>query len=122
MGSTMLDALRIKPFDLSALYNSWENPPIFVGTVSTSFFQFKQKPRAENEYEDPVAWLETLKAGCKERKVPKDYWYRVGRHYMAVTPRARLDELASVMQKMTGDKHVWNWRKFKIAVQNLGCT
>lgn len=101
----MLDALRIKPFDLDALYKSWENPPVFQGKKS----------------DDPVAWLEAIKAGCKERKVPKDYWYRVGRHYLGPKPRERLDELGTVMQKMTGNKHVWNWKKFKIAVQNIGC-
>ena len=77
---------------------------------------FQGKPK-----EDPVAWLEAIKAGCKERKVPKDYWYRVGRHYMGKKPRERLDELGRVMQQMTGNKHVWNWKKFKIAVQNIGC-
>ncbi|KAL5479074.1 hypothetical protein ACEPAI_2362 [Sanghuangporus weigelae] len=102
--NTMLDAFRVKSFDLDALYASWEKPPIFQG-----------KPK-----EDPVAWLEAIKAGCKERKVPKDYWYRVGRHYMGKKPRERLDELGRVMQQMTGNKHVWNWKKFKIAVQNIG--
>ncbi|EJD05245.1 uncharacterized protein FOMMEDRAFT_18852 [Fomitiporia mediterranea MF3/22] len=102
--SSMLDAFRIKPFDLDALYASWTSPPIFSG-----------KPK-----DDPVAWLEEIKAGCKERKVPKDMWHRVGRHYMGPKPRERLDELGRVMQQMTGKENVWNWKKFKIAVQNIG--
>lgn len=106
----MLDALRIKPFDLHELYTSWdadkESPP----------------PRFEGKKnDDPVAFLNAIKNGCKARKVPKDYWYRVGRHYLGLKPRERLDELGKVMQKMTGQTHVWNWKKFKIAVQNIGC-
>ena len=33
----------------------------------------------------------------------------------------RLDELGKVMAQMTGNKSHWDWKKFKIAVQNLGC-
>ncbi|KAI5118712.1 hypothetical protein M0805_004512 [Coniferiporia weirii] len=100
----MLEALRIKPYDLDGLYASWTDAPVFNGKAK----------------DDPVAWLDAIKAGCKERKVPKDYWYRVGRHYLGQKPRERLDELGRVMQQMTGNKHVWNWKKFKIAVQNIG--
>ncbi|KAH8108356.1 hypothetical protein DFH11DRAFT_1691535 [Phellopilus nigrolimitatus] len=100
----MLDALKFKPYDLDALYASWPDAPVFNGKAK----------------DDPVAWLEAIKAGCKERKVPKDCWYRVGRHYMGSKPRERLDELGKVMMQMTGNKHVWNWKKFKIAVQNIG--
>jgi hypothetical protein len=101
----MLDAFKVKPFDLAPVYVSWKNPPIFYGKKN----------------EDPVAWLAAIKAGCVERKIPKEHWYQVGRHYLGPKPRQRLDELGMVMQKMTGNKHVWNWKKFKIAVQNLGC-
>lgn len=108
--ATVLDALRIKPFNLDELYTSWDAdkespPPSFMGKKS----------------DDPVAYLTAVKEGCKARKVPKDYWYRVGRHYLGPKPRERLDELGRVMQQMTGNKHVWNWKKFKIAVQNIGC-
>ena len=108
--ATIMDAIRIKTFDLDKLYTSWDAdksspPPKFEG---------KKK-------DDPVAYLEAIKAGCKARKVPKDYWYRVGRHYLGQKPRERIDELGKVMQQMTGNKHVWNWKKFKIAVQNIGC-
>ena len=101
----MLDAFKIKPYELEPVYVSWPDAPIFKGTSN----------------DDPVAWLKAIKAGCKERKVPKEYWDRVGRHYMGPKPRERLEELGKVMQQMTGNKHVWNWKKFKIAVQNLGC-
>lgn len=40
---------------------------------------------------------------------------------MGRRPRERLDQLGTVMQQMTNQKNVWNWKKFKIAVQNLGC-
>ena len=101
----MFDALKNKPFDLEAVYASWPDAPVFKG----------------NAKDDPAEWLEQIKAGCKERKVPKDLWFRVGRHYMGPKPKQRLDELGKVMAQMTGGKSQWDWKKFKIAVQNLGC-
>lgn len=101
----MFDALKPKPYDFEPVYVSWPDAPRYNG----------------DSKEDPAVWLEAIKAGCKERKVPKDYWHRVGMHYMGRRPRERLDQLGTVMQQMTNQKNVWNWKKFKIAVQNLGC-
>lgn len=101
----MFDALKIKAYDLEPVYVSWPDAPVFSG----------------NGKDDPAEWLEQIKAGCKERKVPKEYWHRVARHYMGQKPRERLDELGKVMAQMTGNKAHWDWKKFKIAVQNLGC-
>ena len=102
----MLEALRLKPYDLEPVYVSWPDAPRYNG----------------DSKEDPAAWLAAIKAGCKERKVPKDYWHRVGMHFMGRRPRERLEQLGTVMQQMTNQKNVWSWKKFKIAVQNLGCT
>jgi len=52
--------------------------------------------------------------------VPKEHWHRVGRHYPGEKPRQRIEELGKVMQKMSGDKYTWSWKKFKIAMQNIG--
>lgn len=101
----MFDALKAKPYDLEAVYASWPNPPIFQGKAK----------------EDPVAWIAAIKAGCEERRVPKEHWHRVGRHYLGEKPRQRIEELGKVMQKMSGDKYTWSWKKFKIAMQNIGC-
>lgn len=101
----MFDALKAKPYDLEPVYVSWPDAPVFKGTGN----------------DDPAVWLEEIKAGCKERKVPKEYWHRVARHYMGSKPRERLDELGKVMAQMTGNRAQWDWKKFKIAVQNLGC-
>lgn len=101
----MLDAFKIKSYDLEPVYVSWPNAPVFQG-----------KPN-----DDPVAWLAEIKAGCKERKVPKEHWFRVARHYLGPKPRERLEQLGKVMQQMSGDKHTWNWKKFKIGMENLGC-
>ena len=100
----MLDALK-KPYNLEAVYTSWPDAPRYNG---------KSK-------EDPTIWLAAVKAGCKERKVPKEFWHRVGMHFMGCRPRERLDQLETIMQQMTNRKNVWNWKKFKVAVQNLGC-
>ncbi len=101
----MFDSLKIKAYDLEPVYVSWPDAPVFSGSGAV----------------DPAEWLEQIKAGCKERKVPKEYWHRVARHYMGPKPRERLDELGKVMAQMTGNKAHWDWKKFKIAVQNLGC-
>ena len=59
----MLEAFKAKPYDLAAVYASWPNPPIFQG----------------NPDEDPLIWLAAIKAGCVERKVPKEHWHRVAK-------------------------------------------
>ena len=101
----MLEALKIKPFDLEPIFAEWQNPPIFKGTSD----------------DDPLEWLEAIKIGCKQRNISKEHWHRVGRHFLGPVPRQRLEELGKVMQKMSGDRATWNWKKFKIAMQNLGC-
>ena len=101
----MLEAFKAKPYDLAAVYASWPNPPIFQG----------------NPDEDPLIWLAAIKAGCVERKVPKEHWHRVARHYLAPKPRQRLEELGKVMQNMSANQFSWTWKKFKVAMQNLGC-
>lgn len=60
---TMLNAFKIKPFDLEPVFESWSNPPVFVGNP-------KKDPSVD-------AWLESIKAGCVERKVPEEYWHKV---------------------------------------------
>jgi hypothetical protein len=32
-----------------------------------------------------------------------------------------LEELKNVMERMHGGKYRWNWKKYKIAMRNLGC-
>ncbi|TDL14858.1 hypothetical protein BD410DRAFT_796885 [Rickenella mellea] len=101
----MLDAFKVKPYDLEPVYVSWPKAPIFQGRSK----------------DDPIAWLKQIEAGCLERKVPKEHWHRVARHYLAPKPRERFEQLAQVMTKMSGDKKVsWNWKKFSIAMENLG--
>ena len=100
----MLDVLK-KPYNLEAVYAPWPEANRYKG---------KSK-------EDPTPWCAAVKAGCKERKVPKEFWHRVGMHFMGRRPRERLDQLETIMQQMTSRKNVWNWKKFKVAVLNLGC-
>ncbi|KAL4078034.1 hypothetical protein J3A83DRAFT_1712396 [Scleroderma citrinum] len=102
----MLDAFKIKDFDLNPVFAAWENPPRFYGDS-------KKDPSVDE-------WLEKIKAGCVERKVPEEYWHKVGQHYLGDKARARLVELKNVMAQMNGGKYRWSWKKFKIAMKNMG--
>jgi hypothetical protein len=104
----MLDAFKIKEFNLELIYETWENPPRFYG---------------ESKKDMPVDdFLHQIKAGCVERKVPEEYWHKVAQHYMGDKAKARLQELKSVMAKVNGGKYRWSWKKFTIAMRNMGCT
>ncbi|KIK38613.1 hypothetical protein CY34DRAFT_771992 [Suillus luteus UH-Slu-Lm8-n1] len=102
----MLEAFKIKEFNLELIYETWENPPRFYG---------------ESKKDMPVDdFLHQIKAGCVERKVPEEYWHKVAQHYMGDKAKARLQELKSVMAKVNGGKYRWSWKKFTIAMRNMG--
>ncbi|KAG1797001.1 uncharacterized protein HD556DRAFT_265938 [Suillus plorans] len=102
----MLDAFKIKEFNLEPIYETWENPPRFLG---------------ESKKDMPVDdFLQQIRAGCAERKVPEEYWHKVAQHYMGEKAKARLQELKSVMAKVNGGKYRWSWKKFTIAMRNMG--
>jgi hypothetical protein len=71
----MLDAFKIKPFDLQPIYAEWTGGPIFSGNPK------KDLPVDE--------WLDQIKAGCIERGVPEEYWYKVAQHFMGPKAKAR---------------------------------
>ncbi|KAH7907653.1 hypothetical protein BJ138DRAFT_458623 [Hygrophoropsis aurantiaca] len=102
----MLDAFKIKEFDLQPVYDAWSNPPKFLGDPK------KDMPVDE--------WLGKIKAGCVEHKVPEEYWHKVAQHYMGDKAKNRLEELKKVMAKVNGGKYRWSWKKFKIAMDNMG--
>lgn len=102
----MLEAFKIKEFDLSPIYEGWENPPMFYGDS-----------KRDMSVDD---WLEKIRAGCVERKVPEEYWHKVAQHYLGDKAKARLVELKNVMAQMNGGKYRWSWKKFKIAMKNMG--
>ncbi|KZT67888.1 hypothetical protein DAEQUDRAFT_751533 [Daedalea quercina L-15889] len=103
---SVLDAFKIKPFDLDPVFASWLDAPRFLGN-----------PKKDPPVND---WLAQIKAGCIERKVPKDYWHKVGQHYLGEKARKRLDEVKLVMKNMHGGKYKWNWKSFKTAMRNMG--
>ena len=105
---SVLNAFKIKPFDLEPIFASWSDAPLFLGN-----------PKKDPPVND---WLDQIKAGCIERRVPKDYWHKVGQHYLGAKARKRLDEVKLVMKNMHGGKYKWNWQAFKIAMRNMGCT
>ncbi|KAJ8518972.1 hypothetical protein ONZ45_g4029 [Pleurotus djamor] len=102
----MLDAFKLKSFDLEPVFSEWKDGPRFTGNPK------KDLPVDE--------WLNQIKAGCVQRKVPQECWHKVGRHFMDAKPRARMDELKMVMAKVNGGNYRWNWKKFKIAMRNMG--
>ncbi|KIM59547.1 hypothetical protein SCLCIDRAFT_994817 [Scleroderma citrinum Foug A] len=102
----MLDAFKIKEFDLNPVFAAWENPPRFYGN-----------PKRDMPVDE---WLEQIKAGCVERKVPEECWHKVAQHYLGDKAKARLVELKNVMAQMNGGKYRWSWKKFKIAMKNMG--
>jgi hypothetical protein len=102
----MLDAFKIKEFDLEPIYASWTDAPQFLG-----------KPKKDL----PVGeWLDQIKAGCIQRKVPKEYWHKVAQHYMGEKSKARLIEVKTIMAKVHGGNYRWDWKKFRTAMENMG--
>ncbi|OSD03854.1 hypothetical protein PYCCODRAFT_1365242 [Trametes coccinea BRFM310] len=102
----MLNAFKIKPFDLEPVFAEWQNPPRFIGN-----------PKKDPPVND---WLKQIKAGCIERKVPREYWHKVAQHYMGGKAKARFDEVKLVMKNMHGGKYRWTWKNFKVAMRNMG--
>jgi hypothetical protein len=103
----MLDAFKIKPFDLEPIYASWIDGPRFLGN-----------PKKDPSVDD---WLKQIKAGCVQRGIPEEYWHKVAQHFMGEQAKARLEELKKIMAKVQGGKYRWNWKKFKVAMRNMGC-
>ncbi|THH28724.1 hypothetical protein EUX98_g5460 [Antrodiella citrinella] len=104
--SVILDAFKVKEIDLEPIFASWTTAPIFNGN-----------PKRDLPVDE---WLETIRAGCKERNIPRAYWHKVAYHYMGKGAKARLDELKKVMKNLVGGKFKWNWKTFKVAMRNLG--
>jgi len=105
MTSKMLDAFKLKPFDLESIYESWTDAPVFTGNS-------KKDPPVE-------AWMEKIKEGCIERKVPEECWHKVAQHYMGDLAKARLDEVKKVMTQVQGGKYRWTWKKYKVAMTSM---
>ena len=105
--SIIVEAFKIKPFDLEPVYSTWPSAPVFQGNPSRDM---------------PVTdWLQQIKDGCKARGVPKEYWHKAAQHYLGPQARARFDELKAVMRTLHGGRYSWNWKRFKVAMLNMGC-
>lgn len=102
----MLDAFKLKEFDLDPVLKSWKNPPRFLGNP-------KKDPSVDT-------WLDQVKEGCVERKIPKDYWHKVGQHFLGDKAKKRMEELKEVLRNLHGGNYRWDWKKFKTAMRNMG--
>lgn len=104
----MLSAFKQKPFDLEPIFAAWHKPPMFHG---------------DSKKDLPVeTWLEAIRAGCVERQVPEEYWYKVGKKYLGPKAAGRFNELKTVITTMNGGKYRWTWKRFKTAMTNMGWT
>ncbi|CAK5264647.1 unnamed protein product [Mycena citricolor] len=101
----VLDAFKIKPFDLEPVYAAWTPGPTFTGD-----------PKKDAPVDD---WLQQVKEGCISHGVPQEYWHTCGQHFMGDKARARLTELKKVMAQVHGGQYRWNWKKFKVAMRNM---
>ncbi|KAJ7456504.1 hypothetical protein FB451DRAFT_1047871 [Mycena latifolia] len=101
----MLEAFKIKPFDLEPVYAAWPAGPRFLGDP-------KKDPPVDE-------WLQEIKGGCIERNVPQEYWHTCAQHFMGDQAKARLVELKKVMAQVHGGRYRWNWKKFKVAMRNM---
>lgn len=106
--SAIMDVFKIRPFDLEPIYDSWPSAPIFQGNLA-------RDPPVDD-------WLKQIKEGSIARGVPKEYWHKVAQHYLGPRAKFRFDELKAVMKNMHGGRYSWNWKRFKIAMRNMGCT
>ena len=103
----MLDAFKIKPFELEPIFAEWHDAPHYLCN-----------PKKDLPVDD---WLKQIKAGCVERKIPRDYWHKVGQHYLGGKAQARFEEVRAVMKNMTGGKYHWTWKNFKVAMRGISC-
>ena len=71
----MLNAFKLKPFDLEPIFAKWTDGPVFLGNSN------KDLPVDE--------WLERIREGCIEQGVPEEYWYKVAQHFMGPKARSR---------------------------------
>lgn len=103
--SQMLDMFKLKPYDLNALYTEWADGPMFYG---------------DSKKDLPVqAWMDQIRAGCVERKVPEQCWHKVAQHYMGPMAKSRLEEVKKVMAQVQGAKYKWDWKKFRVAMTSM---
>lgn len=107
MASKVLDAFKLKPFDLEPIFAEWTNAPQFIGNS-------KKDPPVET-------WMEQIKTGCIERKVPEESWVHVAQHYMGDAAKERLSEVKKVMVQVQGGSFRWNWKKFHVAMSSMSC-
>jgi hypothetical protein len=103
----ILDKFELKEFDLEPIFAKWENPPRFEGVPS------RDPPVDE--------WLKAIKIGCEQRGVPHEYWHKVGQHYLGERARRRLADLKTVLRNLHGGRYRFDWKRFKVAMQNMGC-
>src|ERR1700761_6295319 len=100
----VLDAFELKEFNLEPIFANWADPPRFEGVPS------RDPPVDE--------WLAAVKAGCEQRGVPRDYWHKVGQHFLGERARRRLEELKGVLRNMHGGRYRLDWKRFKVAMRN----
>ncbi|EED79018.1 predicted protein [Postia placenta Mad-698-R] len=107
----MISAIRSKiapESPVAKLVESWPDnmlPPVFKGP---------------NQDLTIDKWLTAVAATCAKRKVPKEQWPEVARHFMSGKARRRIKDLEAVMESAYGQPWSWKWSSFMVALRNLG--
>ena len=73
--AAVLNAFKLKEFDLEPVYADWPDAPVFNG-----------HPKQDLPVDES---LEKIREGCVARNVPEEYWYKVAQHYMGPKAKAR---------------------------------
>lgn len=103
--SQIIDMFKAKSYDLDTLYTEWTDGPMFFG---------------DSKKDLPVqAWMDQVKVGCIERKVPEQCWHKVAQHFMGPMAKSRLEEVKKVMAQVQGSKYKWDWKKFRVAMTSM---
>jgi hypothetical protein len=103
----MTSVFKLQEFDLDPVLADWENPPCFEGV-----------PKKDPPIDD---WLQDVQDGCEARGIPRDYWPKVGQRFLGPRAQQRFEELKSVLRQMHGGRYRFDWKRFKVAIRNMGC-
>ncbi|EKM52748.1 uncharacterized protein PHACADRAFT_149640, partial [Phanerochaete carnosa HHB-10118-sp] len=88
-----------QPYNFDALYASWTDAPKWHGIP---------------DRDGPVTnWIAKMEVELKARKVPKEHWHDVARHYMGDRATKAWLFVGAATTNMFGAKFKWDWKRYK---------
>lgn len=139
--NAVLGAFKLQSFDLEPVLAAWTDAPRFNGNpkkdlpVDQWLKEIKAgcvQRRIPSEYWHKVA-QHYMGSKARARWVFSPFFLSSSAflqrsdvllsfyHTHDVPSKNRLDELKAVIAKVQGAKYRWNWKKFKVAMMNMGC-